>query len=408
MNRGTGRRLAGLGGAVVLGLVLVSCSPPTPATDVSTVPAGLPPAQALPGSGGTWATMAMGRTGDPLDTFGEVFFRPGCVSGSGCSGGARWSLVTPPGVASNGGIMIAASPDGGLLAGFGVSLDLRFSPLAATTDAGSAWNGGILPVALAAEADALAASGPAHHLALAASAPVGTGAVYSAGSDLSVWTREATRADVAAAASRAGCRLGALTGVAVTATGGDLVAGACSGGGRAGVFRIGKDGLPDVVTDIGPRISTGADGPVRVLRLVATSSGLSALVATGAGVGSRLELATSADDAATWTVSPAYATGREVESTSVTGAGGFAVLLGGRRPAAAVIDPGMAWRTPPAPPAGTAVIASLSAEGTLEALVPSGTRLEVDRLGPSGWQPVQRIDVPIQYGSTSAGGGSSG
>ena len=407
MSRGTGRRSAALGGAV-LGVVLASCSPPTPATDVSTVPAGLPPAQALPGSGGTWATMAMGRTGDPLDTFGEVFFRPGCAPGSGCAGGAPWSLVTPPGVASNGGIMIATSPDGGLVAGFGVSLDLRFSPLAATTDAGSAWSGGILPVALAGEADALAASGPAHRLALAAPSPVGTGAVYSAGSDLSVWTREVTRGDVAAAASHTGCRLGALSGVAVTATGGDLVAGACTGGGRAGVFRIGKDGLPGVVTDIGPRISTGAGGPVRALRLVATSSGMSALVATGSGAGSRLELATSADDAATWTVSPAYAPGRAVESTSVTSAGGFTVLLGGRRAVAAVIDPGTVWRTLPAPPAGTAVIASLSAQGALEALVPSGTRLEVDALGPSGWRPVQRLAVPIQHGSTSAGGGASG
>jgi hypothetical protein len=409
VSRGTGRRWAAIGGTVVLGLVLASCSPPAPASDASAVPAGLPPAQALPGSGGTWATLTMGRAGDALDTFGEVFFHPGCAPGSGCAGGAPWSLVTPPGVASNGGILIAAGSDGDMTAGFGVSLDLRFSPLAATTDAGSTWNGGILPVALAPRADALATSGPSHRLALAAPSPVGTGAVYTAGSDLSTWTREVTHGDLAGAAARSGCSLGALSAVAVTAPapGGDLVAGDCTGGGRAGVFRIGTGGRAGAVADVGPRVTSGGGGPVRVLRLVARSSGVSALVASGAGADTRLELATSTDGEATWTVSAAYAPGRSVVSTSVTDAGGFVVLLGGGR-AAAAIEPGQAWRSLPPPPAGTAVIASLGTTGTFEALVPSGSDLEVDALGPSGWRQVQRLAVPIQYGSTSAGGGPSG
>ncbi len=409
MSTGAGRRLAEFGAVTAFALVLASCGSPAPAPDASPRPAGLPPAQALPGSGGTWATLAMGRVGDPLNTFGELFYRPGCAPGSGCSSGATWSLATPPGVASNGGIMIAANPDGGLTAGFGVSLDLRFSPLAESTDAGSVWSGGILPVALAAEPDALAASGPAHRLALSAESPVGTGGVYAAGTDLSTWSLEATRFAVTVAATRAGCTLGALSAVAVTASGDDLVAGDCTGGGRAGVFRVGADGRPDVVAAVGPRVSAGSGEPVRVLRLVATGTGVSALVAAGAGAGARLELATTDDGTASWTVSSPLATGRPVVSTSVTSAGGFVVLLGGAPGrAVAVAAPGLAWRPVPAPPTGTAVIASLADDRTLEALVPSGALLDVDLLGTSGWRRVQQLDVPIQYGSTSAGGGASG
>jgi hypothetical protein len=105
-------------------------------------------------------------------------------------------------------------------------------------------------------------------------------------------------------------------------------------------------------------------------------------------------------------VSTTFATGRPVTATSVTPAGGFVVLLGGEQRGAAVVStPGGAWRTLPDPPVGTAVIAA-TPEGSLDALVPSGVTLDVDSLAAGGWARVQQLDVPIQYGSTSAGGGS--
>ena len=390
--------------------MLASCGSSALSADVSPVPAGLPPAQALPGSGGTWATLAMGHGGDPLNTFGELFYRSDCSGGSGCGGGAPWVLATPPGVASNGGLMVAANPDGGLTVGFGVSLDLRFSPLAETMDAGSVWSGGILPVALAAVPDALAASGTAHRLALSAPAPVGTGNVLVSGDDLSTWSRLVSRGTVAQAASGSGCALRSLTAVAVTSSpaGADLVAGDCAGGGRAGIFRVGTDGRPLPVTPLGPRVPAAARTELRVLRLVATATGVSALVDASGGGRSRLYLTTTAD-AASWTVSAPFATGRPVVSTSVTPDGGFVVLFGGDPvPAGAVATPGRGWRSLPSPPPGTAVIASGTADGSLDAFVPSGSELDVDRLGPSGWQRVQVLVVPVQYGSTSAGGGASG
>ena len=407
------RHLPALGGVAAVAVVLAACGSTAPSTDASPVPAGLPAAQSLPGSGGTWATLAMGRHEDPLNTFGEVFYRSGCAGASGCGGGPHWSLVTPPGVASNGGIMVAANPDGGLTAGFGVSLDLRFSPLAETTTSGSVWTGGILPVALAGVPDALAASGGTQRLALAAPAPLADGGVLASTVDLSTWTRLAGRVAVSSAASAAGCVLGDLSAVAITAQGDDLVAGDCNSGGRAGIFRVGEAGRSVPVVAIGPRVPSGAGSDVRVERLVATGGVVSALVQQGTGARSRLELSTSTDDASTWTVSAPFATARPVLATGVTSAGGFVVLLGGggsggARSEAVLAEPGRPWSVLATPPIGTAVIAYGAGDGALEALVPSGSVLDVDRLGTVGWQRVQELKIPLQFGSTSAGGGSTG
>ncbi|HEX7442537.1 MAG TPA: hypothetical protein VF320_01545 [Acidimicrobiales bacterium] len=413
MSRRSRLHLPALGAIGAVAIVLAACGPTTPSTDASPVPAGLPAAQALPGSGGTWATLAMGRHDDPLNTFGEVFHRSGCAGGSSCSGGPHWTLATPPGVASNGGIMVAANPDGGLTTGFGVSLDLRFSPLAETADAGSTWTGGILPVALAGVPDALAASGGTQRLALAAPAPLANGGVFASTDGLSTWTRLANRGAVVSAASAAGCVLAGLSAVAITAPGDDLVAGDCNRGGRAGIFRVGRAGRPVPVAAIGPRVPSAYGADVRVVRLVATGDVLSALVRQESGPRSWLELATSTDDAATWTVSAPLATARPVLATGVTPTGGFIVLLGGGgsgggRGEAAVAEPGQPWSVLATPPTGTAVLAYGAGDGAIEALVPSGSVLDVDRLGTAGWHRVQQLQVPLQFGSTSAGGGSTG
>ncbi len=406
------RRLPAFGGIGALAIALAACGS-TPSTDAFPVPAGLPAAQALPGSGGTWATLAMGHYDDPLNTFGEVFYRSGCAGASSCSGGFHWTLATPPGVASNGGIMVAANPDGGLTTGFGVSLDLRFSPLAETADAGSVWTGGILPVALAAVPDALAASGATQRLALAAPAPVANGGVLVSTNDLSTWTRLAGRGAIIPAASAAGCVLGSLSAVAITTQGDDLVAGDCTGGGRAGIFRVGKSGRPVTVSAIGPPVPSADGAEVRVVRLIAIGGVLSALLRQGTGSRSWLELATSTDSGATWTVSPSVATSRPVLATGVTATGGFVVLLGGAgrgggRGQAAVVEPGLPWSVLATPPAGAAVISYGTGDGAIEALVPSDSVLDVDRLGAGGWHRVQELQVPLQFGSTSAGGGSTG
>jgi len=141
----------------------------------------------------------MGHLDDPLNTFGELVYRPPCTGVATCVPGA-WVLATPPGVASNGGLFAGVDPNGTLSAGFGAALDLTFSPLAATADAGSNWETGALPAALVPVTDALTTSGR-NRLALVSS---GGGQVLSSGADLSTWAVLARRPQIVAAASHSG------------------------------------------------------------------------------------------------------------------------------------------------------------------------------------------------------------
>ena len=89
----------------------------------------------------------MGRLHEPANTFWELFFH--------APGATRWSLVTPPGVFDNGGL-VAGTSSGPLTTGFEPVQVLRYLPLAQTTDGGAHWTPALLPTALAAVPDALA------------------------------------------------------------------------------------------------------------------------------------------------------------------------------------------------------------------------------------------------------------
>src|SRR5271167_3348716 len=52
-------------------------------------------------NGATWAVVALGGPAAAEDLYWELFTRP--------SGGTSWKLVTPPGVADNGGLVTAGS-----------------------------------------------------------------------------------------------------------------------------------------------------------------------------------------------------------------------------------------------------------------------------------------------------------
>ena len=68
----------------------------------------------MPGAGATWATVPMGAASG-ADLFWQLFVRP--------AGGSRWSLQTPPGIATNGAIVLAAAPGAsGGTGGSGVQL----------------------------------------------------------------------------------------------------------------------------------------------------------------------------------------------------------------------------------------------------------------------------------------------
>lgn len=70
---------------------------------------------------GTWAVAVMGGSVASHNNFWQLFVRP--------DGTSTWRLATPPGVASNGGLVLTGLPAGSVLAGFRPSQDLAYSPL---------------------------------------------------------------------------------------------------------------------------------------------------------------------------------------------------------------------------------------------------------------------------------------
>ena len=107
-------------------------------------------------AGGTWAAIVMGGSSAQNNAFGQLFVRP--------AGTSTWKLVTPPGVATNGGLVLAGQDGRSLLAGFRPGVDLTFSPLTTTSDDGTHWSAAsLIQAGLADVPDALAAapgSGP--------------------------------------------------------------------------------------------------------------------------------------------------------------------------------------------------------------------------------------------------------
>ena len=147
-------------------------------------------------STGTWAVAVMGGPAASHNNFWQLFVRR--------AGTGKWRLATPPGVASNGGLVIASRGTGPLVAGFRPSQQLASSPLATTHDNGTAWTPSLLNAALANVPDALAAARSGTRLfALLAdgsaelSGPGGTG-----------WVKLATRRSLATSTASRQCRAG--------------------------------------------------------------------------------------------------------------------------------------------------------------------------------------------------------
>lgn len=333
------RRLALLVVAVALAGcgTSVAAQPPAASSRTVTVP--------LTTAGADWAVVVMGGSAASENNFWQLFAR---TSG-------RWSLVTPPGVADNGGLVVVGAGTS-LLAGIRPSQGLEFSPLATSSDHGAHWTAGLLDAALADVPDALAVSG-ARKLAL-----------------LNDHTTEQTSPD--------GTRWSILpvppcapSAVTFTPSGAPLVAGDC------GVFRYSGGAWRSA----GPPVSG------RVLRLTATSTGNAALLLSGGD----LYAAWTSDGGARWSVSAPLALDGAALSSATFGAS-VGVLLSDRR--AFTVGSGAAWVALPAVPAGTAVLAV----DPIQALaVTGGSRLSVWQLTSGAWTRTQSITVPIGYGSSS-------
>ena len=379
-----------LGGFTLSASVLTACTPFHTTSEPSTPTRGIvtptPLDSSVAGPETSWAVLAMGHLDEPTNTFWQMFYRSGPSS--------RWELATPPGVASNGGLTATIGPSGTVTAGFEPSQGLVFSPLAQTADQGTSWSQGVLPGGLAPVPDALATSGDHHFLALLRD---GGGAVVTNGGDLTSWTTITSARNLAASRSSAACGITEFGAITEGTTGDPVVGAACARGSRPGIF----ESVDGSWHQVGPVLPGRASGPTRVLRLLHTPAGVTALVSTGTTTRTLFAL-WRADGSSTWTVSAPLHLPAELASTGVTATGGLVVVTGGdgRGRMASVASPsGGHWVALPSPPSGTAVVVD-GPDGTVEALIADRSTLQVDLSGTTGWHRIQTAHVDIQYGSS--------
>jgi hypothetical protein len=376
--------IIGVVAAIASAGALTACgSPASSATSAGGASAGTAAvslATSLDSTGDAWAVLPVSAN----PSFWEVLVRP--------TRSATWKLVTPPGVADNGGL-VAASTGGSLTVAVGPSQSLLFSPLASTANAGATWStGGPLGAGVAASPGALAADGDR------LVAVLGDGTIVLSANAGSSWQTVAKPGAIAASPAGRGCGTVAVTSVSFGVTDSQLLAaGSCGTSGATAIFSYTASGGWQ-------RLSLPASGPlVRFapgLALVRATTGLTAL--WDGGWYAHAPLASTATlPAPRWTASaPLPITGTITASGTLAGGGAWLLLPGGR--AATIGGPGQQWLLLPPMPAKTTVLAA-GPSGTVDALAVSGATLTVWRLahGATVWTKTQAITVPVQYGSSS-------
>jgi hypothetical protein len=380
--------------------VLAGCgsgSSPQPGAAVAP-PLVAPLNSSLVAGGRPFLVVAMGHLGQPDNTFYQVVTR---------TSKGTWSVVTPPGVADNGGL-VAASAGRSAVIGFLASQLLGFSPLAASTDGGASWPAvGTLSEPLADLPGALAGSPSGSLLALVAGVAGGPASVEVSAGGMSSWHQLATLGSLqaAAGAGAGGCGVVGLTAVSFAPAGSPLVGVSCRHPGRVGILSQSGAGW----SSTGP-VLTGdlAAATSQVLSLGRAGRSVYALVAGDLGrPGNVLFVASSATPtvARSWTLSPALAvpTGATLLALG-TGAGGDAfVLLGAAGVVRLYVErPGAGWQELPDPPAGAAD-AFFPAGGPAVCFTVHDSTLDVYDLDAASraWTRTQSIVVPIDYGSSS-------
>ncbi len=335
---------------------------------------------------GTWAVAVMGGSAASHNNFWQLFVRP--------AGTSRWRLATPPGVASNGGLVLTGLASGSVLAGFRPSQDLSYSPLATTKDNGKAWSPGLLDAGLADVPGALAAD-PASGRLLAL---LTDGTTDISGPGGRAWTRLVTRQALAASPGGTRCRLDSLTAAAFSSSGHPLLGAGCGRPGTAGIFS--PTGRTWQLS--GPAIPAAyAHRAITVLRLTTIGKTITALLAAGTGPAERLLAGWSTDGGAHWKLSPPLPLrGATLTSGSSGPASSLAITLTHRR-AAVITSSADSWRQLPVLPPDTATLAP-SPSGGWNALAVHGTQLTIWQAarGSQAWASAGVLKVPVQFGSS--------
>ena len=368
---------------IVSGLLFAA---PALSADAATV--GAPLTSAVSTSSDSWLMLPMGELSDPNNTFWQLLHA--------APGSSQWSVVTPEGVADNGGLLVGTS-GGPTVVGFVPSQLLRYSPLAQTSDGGATWSPQLLPAGLTARPDALA-YGAGGALALIVGRKV-----LSAPPNLSRWSPLVTTPLLSHAFLS--CGVTAIDAVAVLPSRSPLVATGCRNG-VVGIFT--KEGGAWKSYGTTPR------GPSRsatdVLRLQAFDTTVAALAATTRG-GRGALFAMWREGGAPWTeAAPLALPAKASVIASALGADGdLAVIL--RSPKAGVtaysVEQDGSWVRLTRPPSGTTAVALPSgprSDGgpTIDAFTVQGGSLTVYALSPlePRWVRVQSSQITIPYGSS--------
>jgi len=347
--------------------------------------------QSLIAGADSWVSVPMGHLSDPLNIFWQLLSRRGEAG--------HWTLVTPPGVASNGGIALAASP-GSVLASIAGSGSLRFSVLASTTDGGASWSPGLAPGEIPILPSALGMSDGRTLAVLSA----GRGSISVSSGKLKVWRTLVTGAYLARSPAAASCDIGRLTAVTALAGGATIIGTSCRGKG-AGIFEL-STGM--AIRSVGPPSPDGVTS--ELLRLDVTGTTLHALIWQAGQNGESLVNAQAPiigglrPTIGHWsTLQPLFLGQSKVIGTAETASGTALVLrtLHGAQMASSLNAAGR-WTELPVLPRDTRAL-SFGPAGQIDAFVVKGAVLRVEVEGPTGWRLSQQIDVPIEYGSSGAG-----
>jgi hypothetical protein len=379
--------------AVLAGLCVVpACVSTTPTSPVG-VRLAAPLSTSWTTSTGTWAIAPMGHLSDPLNTFWELLFRPDRAS--------SWALVTPRGVADNGGLVATTGLDPTVTVGFLPNQNLLFSPLARTSDNGTTWSPGLISDALVSAPDVLAGSNGGGAYALVISG--GGRVLATTTSNITTWRTLVTQRVLAKTPSGRSCDIGRLTALTADDSGHPLIGTTCSRGDMVGIFGIRK-GRWELM---GPHISGGSDSTIStVLRLLMTGSGVSSLLTIDDSGHTNIVAAWRGGGSGPWKVSSNLAihSSERIVSTAINQAGGFLVETTGPTGStrlSEIASRAANWQTLPSPPVGTKVVVA-GTDGAIDALSVNNSKLTDWELStPNGvWRRRQTIDVPIEYGSS--------
>ncbi len=335
---------------------------------------------------GTWAVAVMGGPAASHNNFWQLFVRP--------DGTSTWRLATPPGVASNGGLVLTGLPSGSVVAGFRPSQRLAYSPLASTKNNGRTWSPGLLDAGLADVPGALAAD-PASGRLLAL---LTSGTAEMSGPGGTAWTRLTTRHALATSPAGTRCEPGSLNAAAFGPSGQPMLAAGCGRPGTAGIFS--RTGRTWQLT--GPALPAAyARQAITVLRLTTASDITTVLLAAGTGSAARLLAGWSADGGAHWKLSPPLPLNGATLTSASSGPGSSLAIILNHRHAAAISSAAGSWRPLPVLPPGTATLAP-GPSGGWNALAVHGTQLTIWQAAPraQAWTSAQVIKVPVQFGSS--------